>query len=126
MAPRRSRRRETLRAWAFASPTRCGRRATRWSPSTGSYDGKKTLTSGSFTWPNSADTGDQLVDDLVLSAEATFQAGCPRVALPGKLNAVSSIRGVSKIDASADALQQSAGDLSAAFVELRKAKVCKK
>jgi hypothetical protein len=89
-------------------------------------DGKSTLLAGKFVWPDSSDAGNQVIDDLVVSAETTFREGCPKVALPASLAPAKSLGGVSGIDASPDALRKNADDLSAAFAELRKTKVCKK
>ncbi len=89
-------------------------------------DGTTTVISGSFRWPDAYQTADQVADDLVLSAEATLQEGCPKVALPASLTAARQAGGVSGIDASPDALRKNADDLSAALSGLRKTKVCKK
>lgn len=89
-------------------------------------DGKSTLVSGRFVWPDSSDAGNQVVDDLVVSAETTFREGCPRAPLPATLSPAKGLGGVSSIDASPDALRKSADDLAAAFAELRRTKVCKK
>ncbi|MDI1480103.1 hypothetical protein [Polyangium sp. y55x31] len=89
-------------------------------------DGKSTVVSGTFVWPDAFSVGDQLADDLVVSAETTFREGCPRVALPAGLSPARTLGGVSGIDASPDTLRKNADDLSAAFAELRKTKVCKK
>lgn len=89
-------------------------------------DGAATVYTGSFTWPDSADTGEQLADDLVVSAEASFQEGCPRAALPAGLAAPRATGGVSAIDASPGALRKNAEDLASALAGLRKVKLCKK
>ncbi|MDI1444332.1 hypothetical protein QHF85_09805 [Polyangium sp. 6x1] len=90
------------------------------------HDGKSTLVSGTFVWPDAFSVGDQMADDLVVSAETTFREGCPRAALPAGLSPAKTLGGVSRIDASPDTLRKNADDLSAAFGELRKTKVCKK
>lgn len=82
--------------------------------------------SGTFVWPDSSDLGDQVADDLVVSAEKTFVEGCPKVALPPALSPAKSLGGVSRLDASPDALQKTARELSAAFAQLGNVKVCKK
>ena len=88
-------------------------------------DAGGTLLAGDFRWPDASQTGDQVVDDLVVSAETTLREGCPPAALPASLAPASSLGGVSSIDASADALQKTAAELADAFVKLRKTKVCK-
>ncbi len=88
-------------------------------------DSGGTLLAGDFRWPDASPTGDQVVDDLVVSAETTLREGCPPAALPASLAPASSLGGVSGIDASADALQKTAAELADAFVKLRKTKVCK-
>jgi hypothetical protein len=88
-------------------------------------DAGRALLSGTFRWPNAYQIGDQVVDDLVVSAETTLREGCPPAALPASLAPAASLGGVSSIDASAAALQKTAKDLSDAFAKLRKTKVCK-
>ena len=89
-------------------------------------DGKSTVLSGTFVWPDAFSAGDQMADDLVVSAETTFREGCPKVALPAGISPAKTLGGVSRIDASPDTLRKNADDLSAAFAELRKTRVCKK
>lgn len=88
-------------------------------------DGGRALLAGDFVWPDSGHIGDQVVDDLVVSAETTLREGCPPAALPASLAPAGSLGGVSAIDASADALKKTAAELADAFTKLRKTKVCK-
>ena len=89
-------------------------------------DGASTVLSGQFHWPDAYEIGEQVADDLVVSAEATLQEGCPKVALPSALVTPRSSGGVSAIDASPDALRKSSDELSAALAGLQKTKPCKK
>ena len=88
-------------------------------------DGGHDLHTGTFTWPDSADTGDQIADDLVVAAEATFQPGCPPAALPAALAQTPPIGGVSPIDASAESLRASTEALTRAMAGLRSGRVCR-
>jgi hypothetical protein len=86
----------------------------------------KTLASGQLTWPDSSDAGDQVADDLIVSAEATLRTGCPAVALPRTLNFRGTLSGVSGLDASKQALDKANGDLIVEMSKLHATPVCKR
>ncbi|MBK8254698.1 MAG: hypothetical protein IPK82_18805 [Polyangiaceae bacterium] len=89
-------------------------------------DGTSPLLKGKFVWPDSADVADQVMDDLVVTAEASLVEGCPKTALPKNIPMVGTLGGVSSIDATPAALQAAGDELAAAFAKMRSVKACKK
>ncbi|MCU0682895.1 MAG: hypothetical protein MUF34_11700 [Polyangiaceae bacterium] len=78
------------------------------------------LAEGEVTWPDAYPPFDQTVDDLLVSAEASFRPGCVPAPLPPRLDLGGPTGGVSPVDASPGPLAQAHDELAAALEGLRR------
>lgn len=75
--------------------------------------------SGTLTWPDSSDGGENHAAELLAIAEDGFTAGCPPASPPREIIALSSAGEVSPLDASGDRVRRAQDELVAALRSLR-------